>query len=116
MKHITGIVLTTTEADLLVTATLQAQALAAHHGARLNPDVLALVSQIRSAPGTTEPTDQPTPDTEYEQVSSATAAKILGCTPRYVTQLASRGRLPGVKNAGVWWFNRDDVETYRDWH
>lgn len=115
MKHITGVVLSTAEASLLVSVTMQAQNLAARHGIRLHPDVLQLVAQIRSAPGTTEHDHAPTPDTEYEQVNATEAATILRCSPRYVRQLATRGRLPGVKNGGAWWFNRDDVETYRDW-
>jgi hypothetical protein len=113
VKHISGIVLTDAEAELLATAALHYNTLAARHGMRLNPRLLALAAQIRSTDGNTEPT--PAVETEvHEQVTAERAATILDCSPRNVRALAARGRLPGTKNGGQWFFSLDDVETLKE--
>nr|WP_269150732.1 helix-turn-helix domain-containing protein [Corynebacterium parakroppenstedtii] len=75
-----------------------------------------MAAQIHSATGHPEPARTSFEDNaEYEQVTTARAAEILGCTERNVRRLAEHRRLPGVKNGKSWYFNRDDVEVYRDY-
>ena len=47
-------------------------------------------------------------------VTTGEAARILGCTPRRVNQLANEGKIPGNMPNGRWLFLRDDIEAYRD--
>ncbi|MBU3064088.1 helix-turn-helix domain-containing protein [Nocardia sp. NEAU-G5] len=54
------------------------------------------------------PEDPATPD----PIDSATAAGVLGCTPRRVQQLASD--LDGVRVGGRWLFSRRIVEEYAE--
>ncbi|OFQ35886.1 hypothetical protein HMPREF2943_10500 [Corynebacterium sp. HMSC072D12] len=104
------------DARRLSTAVLAAADLAQRHGANLNPKILHLAAQIHSATGHSEPVRPTFEDTaEYEQITTASAAEILGCSERNVRRLAQRGRLPGVRNGKPWYFNREDVEAYRDY-
>lgn len=104
------------DAQRLSTAVFAAADLARRHGANLNPKTLSLAAQIHSATGHSEPALPSFEDTaEYEQITTARAAEILGCTGRNVRRLAQRGRLPGVRNGKHWSFNREDVEAYRDY-
>lgn len=110
------LIITHSDAHLLSRAILSAADLAHRHGATINPRVLRLAAQIHSATGHPEPARTSFEDNaEYEQVTTARAAEILGCTERNVRRLAERRRLPGVKNGKSWYFNRDDVEVYRDY-
>lgn len=110
-----AIVLDMADARALADVAFAAADLAATRGARISPRALQLAEQIRSVSGTTEQTElhQPHPY-EYERIDATTAADILGCSPRNVRALAARGRLPGDKQGKQWWFNRDDVEVFRD--
>lgn len=104
------------DAHLLSRAVLSAADLAHRYGAIIDPKVLRLAAQIHSVTGHSEPARISFEDNvEYEQVTTARAAEILGCTERNVRRLAERRRLPGVKNGKSWFFNRDDVEVYRDY-
>lgn len=42
------------------------------------------------------------------------AARLLRCTPEYVTRLASVGAIPGFKLGNRWRFRRDDLLAYLD--
>lgn len=105
------------DARSLAKVVFAAAELAARHGARIDSRVLHLAEQINSASGISEQArltaEHPY---QYERIDAATAADILGCSPRNVRALATRGRLPGDKPGKQWWFNRDDVEVYRDFH
>lgn len=111
----TGVIIATEDARALARVVFGAADLANRHGMVLPAHILALASDLHSAAGTTE---RPAPaienTVEYEQIDTTAAADILGCSPRNVRALAARDRLPGVKNGGHWWFNREDVEVLRD--
>lgn len=111
-----GVVLRAEDAEDIAAAVFAAQDVAGRHGARLKPNVLAIAAELSSLRGRTAPAlpvvEHPV---EYEQIDADTAAHILGCSPRNVRDLAARGRLPGVKRAGRWWFNRDDIQVHRDY-
>ncbi|MBB1030684.1 helix-turn-helix domain-containing protein [Dietzia sp. SLG310A2-38A2] len=47
-------------------------------------------------------------------MTTATAAQILGCTPRNVRSLVARGRLTGRRTGGVLLVARDEVEARAD--
>lgn len=109
------LIITHNDAHLLSRAVLSAADLAHRHGANLNPKVLRLAAQIHSVTGHSEPARTSFEDNvEYEQITTTQAAEILGCSDRNVRSLAQRERLPGVKKGKPWFFNRDDVEVYRD--
>ena len=110
-----AIVLDVTDARALADVAFAAADLAATRGVRINPRALQLAEQIRSVSGITEQAElcEPHPY-EYERIDATTAAGILGCSARNVRALAKRGRLPGDKQGKQWWFNRDDVEVFRD--
>lgn len=111
-----GVVLSLPDAQDLAQAVLVAQDLAGRHGARLKPHVLMIAAELSSIHGTTEPTAPALEHSvEYEQIDTDTAADILRCSPRNVRDLATRGRLPGVKRGGRWWFNREDITVHRDY-
>lgn len=111
-----GVILSMADAKDLAATILAAQDLAARHGARLKSNVLIIAAELTSADGETEQPALPTAETvEYEQIDADTAAELLGCSPRNVRDLAARGRLPGVKRGGRWWFNRDDLQVFRDY-
>lgn len=113
--HVPAIVLDMNDARALADVAFAAADLAASRGARINPRALRLAEQIRSASGITEHPDiGKSHPYEYERIDAATAADILGCSTRNVRALATRGRLPGNKQGKQWWFNRDDVEVFRD--
>lgn len=111
-----GVVLTAEDARDLAAALFAAQDLAGRHGAHLKSNVLLIAAELSSIRGTTEPA---LPALEhsvvYEQIDADTAAHIMGCSPRNVRDLAARGRIPGIKRGGRWWFNADDVEVHRDY-
>ena len=109
------LIITRRDAHLLSRAILSAADLAHRHGANLNPKVLHLAARIHSVTGHSEPARTSFEDNvEYEQITTTQAAEILGCSDRNVRSLAQRDRLPGVKKGKPWFFNRDDVEVYRD--
>jgi excisionase family DNA binding protein len=118
MKRITGVVLTDAEAHDLATAVMSAhQFIRTRHGAGLTPNVLVLAAKMTATGGNP---DNPTTGTEHsvqhEQIDTATAATILGCSERNIRYLAGAGRLPGHRHGGRWMFHRDDVLVYRDYH
>lgn len=85
-------------------------------GQRVNPGIMKLAGEIVSICGNPEPPPHVDEETvEHEQIDVSAAAEILGCSTRNVRTLADRKRLPGWKQQGKWWFNRDDVETFRDY-
>lgn len=107
------VILAAADARTIADTIFAAADLAGRHGQRLNPRILTLAAALHSATGTTEPAPMPADEyLDHEQIDSTTAAEILGCSDRNVRALAARGRLPGVKNGGKWWFNRDDVEVF----
>lgn len=111
-----GVVISMKDAADIAHTLLAAQDLATRHGASLKSSVLVLAAELSTAQGTTEPRHHPIEHTvDYEQIDADTAAELLGCSPRNVRDLAARGRLPGIKRGGRWWFNRDDVIIYRDY-
>lgn len=111
-----SVVIAASDAHELAVAVFAAADLAARHGARISPRVLSLATDLVSSVGTTEPAYVEIEDhVEHEQIDTATAAALLGCTDRNVRALAAKKHLPGVKNGGQWRFNRDDVETFRDY-
>lgn len=111
-----SVVIAASDAHELAVTVFAAADLAARHGARISPRVLSLATDLVSSAGTTEPAYVEIEDhVEHEQIDTATAAALLGCTDRNVRALAAKKHLPGVKNGGQWRFNRDDVETFRDY-
>lgn len=118
MKHIHGVVLTDAEAHDLATAVMSAhQFIRTRHGAGLTPAVLVLAAKMTAAGGNPDnPTTTAEHSVEHEQIDTATAATILGCSERNIRYLAGAGRLPGHRHGGRWIFHRDDVLVYRDYH
>jgi excisionase family DNA binding protein len=51
-------------------------------------------------------------------ISTAQAAEILGCTPRYVNRLVQFGVLSAPAKLYGWllMFKKEDIEAYRDSH
>ncbi|GAC59021.1 hypothetical protein GOHSU_68_00130 [Gordonia hirsuta DSM 44140 = NBRC 16056] len=49
-------------------------------------------------------------DSYEDQIGTATAAALLGCTPANVRDLAGRGTLPGRRISGRWVFDRTTVQ------
>ena len=118
MKRITGVVLTDAEAHDLATAVMSAhQFIRTRHGAGLTPAVLVLAAKMTATGGNPDnPTTGTEHSVEHEQIDTATAATILGCSERNIRYLAGAGRLPGHRHGGRWIFHRDDVLVYRDYH
>lgn len=111
-----GVVISMKDAADIAQTLLAAQDLAGRHGASLKSSVLLLAAELSSAQGTTEPPHHAIEHTvDYEQIDADTTAQLLGCSPRNVRDLAARGRLPGIKRGGRWFFNRDDIEVHRDY-
>ena len=111
-----GVVISTRDAQDIAQTIFAAQDLAGRHGARLKPNVILIAAELSSIHGTTEVTHLAIEHSvEYEQITANTAADILGCSPRNVTDLATRGKLPGIKKSGRWLFNKDDIIVYRDY-
>lgn len=111
-----GVVISMKDAADIAHTLLAAQDLASRHGARLKPHVLLIAAELSSIHGTTEVAHPAIEHSvEYEQITANTAADILGCSPRNVTDLATRGKLPGIKKSGRWLFNKDDIIVYRDY-
>ena len=84
------------------------------HVRKLADTVLAGFPSVPAEPETDYP-----PVTHHEVrganvVTTGEAARILGCTPRRVNQLANEGKIPGNMPNGRWLFLRDDIEAYRD--
>ncbi|MHA2789676.1 helix-turn-helix domain-containing protein [Corynebacterium sp. S7] len=110
-----SVILTQQDAAGMAEIVLASADMAARQGMRVNPRLLQLAAQIKSANGTTEqPAETPEYTIQYEQIDTTEAANILGCSDRYARKLADTGRIPGTRNGGRWFFNREDVETYRD--
>ena len=106
------VVLTPGQAARLVAALAACQKLARGHGARLPVDVRRLATDLAAAAGTTEPTAGHDDDgVVHDLIDTATAARILGCTPRNVRSLVARGRLTGHYRAGRVLCHRDEVEA-----
>ncbi|MDK8800412.1 helix-turn-helix domain-containing protein [Corynebacterium coyleae] len=113
--HAPAVILDATDAQSLARTIFAAADLATRHGARIDPRVLNLATDLISATGQTEPVYVEAEEhIEHEQIDTTTAAAMLGCTGRNVRALAAQKRLPGTKNGGQWWFNRNDVEAFRD--
>lgn len=111
-----AIVLPVDAARSLSRAVFSSADFAARHGARIDPTVLQLAAEISSATGeTARPPLLLDEAIQHELIDANTAAKMLGCSPRNVRDLASRDRIPGNKVAGRWQFTRDDIEVFRDW-
>ena len=51
-------------------------------------------------------------DEKTRLISLPEAAEIYGFNPKYLAQLANKGRLNAQKIGGVWVTTREDVETY----
>ncbi|MBF6422694.1 helix-turn-helix domain-containing protein [Nocardia farcinica] len=56
------------------------------------------------------PADQPDPSIHSDEISTNTAAAILGCSPRWVRKIAND--LDGIRVGRTWIFNRATVEEY----
>ncbi len=57
----------------------------------------------------------PSEDTQNDKtrlISLPEAADRYGFNPKYMAQLASRGRLKATKIGGIWLTTKEDVETY----
>lgn len=111
------VVLSDAEATDLAQAVMAAHQYMRTHGAGLKASVVVLAANIDSSSGNTDNTDNPADEhVEHEQIDSAQAAHILGCSERNVRYLVNAGRLPGHKVGGRWQFNRDDITVFRDFH
>lgn len=111
-----GILLEPQECELVAKAIFTLQDLGNRHGARLDNSLLNLAGRMRSVEGHTEPA--PTTEVQavlHERIDTAEAGKILGCSTRNVRRLAARGRIPGEKQGGSWFFNRDDIEVLQQY-
>jgi excisionase family DNA binding protein len=47
-----------------------------------------------------------------DPIGTADAAKLLGCSPRTVKRLALNGTIPATMVAGVYVFERADIERH----
>lgn len=111
-----GVVLDAADATDLARAVLAAQEMASRRGAYFKPRILVLAAELTSLAGDPEVARvEDDEHVEYEQIDADTAAHLLGCSPRNVRDLAARGRIPAVKRAGRWCFNRDDILVHRDY-
>ena len=109
------LVLTPSQARRLTTALAACEKVIRRQGGRLPADVRRLTVDLAAATGTTEHTfDTSGEGIDYEQITTATAAQILGCTPRNVRSLVARGRLTGRRHGGVLLVARDEVEARAD--
>lgn len=112
-----GIVLGLKDAQFLAEVVLWAQEnIARRSGQNINARTLKIAADIYSINGIREPhVDTIDECVEYEQIDAKEAANLLGCSTRNVRSLAARGRLPGRKRSGSWYFNRDDVEVFQQY-
>lgn len=111
-----GVSLTYADARRLADTVFALADFCRRRGQRVNPGIMKLAGEIVSICGNPEPPPQADEETVvHEQIDVNGAAKILGCSTRNVRTLAGKQRLPGWKQQGKWWFNRDDVETFRDY-
>lgn len=109
------LVLTPSQARRLTTALAACEKVIRRQGGRLPADVRRLTVDLAAATGTTEHSfDTGGEGIDYEQITTATAAQILGCTPRNVRSLVARGRLTGRRHGGVLLVARDEVEARAD--
>jgi excisionase family DNA binding protein len=111
-----AVILDDAEAHQLAHAVMTAHQFMRSHGAGMNSSVLVLAANIATTSGNPDnPDDDTEQHVEHEQIDTAEAAKLLGCSPRNVRYLADRGRIPGHRVAGRWTFHRDDVLVFRDY-
>ncbi|PAY24651.1 hypothetical protein CEY15_02320 [Dietzia natronolimnaea] len=106
------LVLTPPQARRLVVALSACEKIVRRQGGRLPADVRRLAVDLGAAAGTTEPASEAADDgIDYEQITTATAAQLLGCSPRNVRSLVARGRLTGRRHGSVLLVARDEVEA-----
>lgn len=108
-------ILTPEEATKIARTLLEANAALARQGAKIPASMIAFANAVYANVKTQKPIEDTGETVEYEQITSAEAAKILGCGEPNVRALARAGRLPGSKPQGFWIFNRSDVVAFRDY-
>ncbi|WP_027019970.1 helix-turn-helix domain-containing protein [Corynebacterium sputi] len=81
---------------------------------RLAADVLQPAPEVGTADQTaSEVLSRPSHhDQHHGQITTREASLILNCSTRNVTDLATRGRLPGTLINSRWYFDREEIELY----
>lgn len=108
-------ILTPEEATKVARTLLEANAALARQGAKIPASMIAFANAVYANVKAQKPIEDTGETVEYEQITSAEAAEILGCGDANVRALARTGRLPGARRGGIWTFNRCDVVAFRDY-
>lgn len=106
-------ILSKQEADLIARTLVEANRAVSRVGARLPPAALDFARLVFDTEKAKALEAEANETLEYEEISAAEAADIMGCTDTNVRTLARAGRLHGhQRQNGRWTFNRYDVENF----
>lgn len=118
---VTGVVLTASDAALLLPVLSDGVQRRRVRGDAIGVDVLALVDEVAAlarawrAAEAAEPAELPQrddSDIQSDDVTTQEAGTLLGVTDRRVRQLIASGRLSAQRTGGAWHVQTSEVERY----
>jgi len=117
IRRVDGILISTDDARTLAEALRQFGAVLAHQGSRLTARMERLRAQLITASDVSTgvsvrpsvPEQGSVPSLTNDTIGATEAARLLGCSPGNVRDLARRGALPAHRTGGRWIFDAHTV-------